>query len=86
MLSLGTLIEGRIGGGFPSGDMALLALGHWSSTVRETRSLRMPGLSGVDMHLLRTGLSLPWASVRWCGCFPGVAGGCMFAHDREGAC
>ena len=54
---------------FPQEDMALLALGHWSSIVPETRSLRMPGLSGVDMHLPRTGLSLPWASVRWCGCF-----------------
>ncbi len=31
-------VEGRIGGGFSQEDMALLALGQWSSTVRETRN------------------------------------------------
>ena len=29
-------VEGRIGGGFSQKDMALLALGQWSSVVRET--------------------------------------------------
>ena len=36
-----------MGAAFPQEGMALLALCHWSRIVPETRSLRMPGLSGV---------------------------------------